>query len=343
MTSRIVTFRVFLSQGADFSSNYKAEYIMTIVELLKRLRFENRIGAKQADLLSDLQEGRVYSLHRELRAFLYIGVLLVIAGVGLTVRQYFAHLGDLAIILALTGGSVAALVYCFVKGTAFAKEQVVSPNIAFDFILFFGCAFYSLDIAYIETHFSVLGEAWKHYLLISAVLFFFLAYRFDNRLVLSMALSTLAAWFGFTLSAQRQFAFEEYYRLYAILYGLVVLGIGMLTRRLAIKKHFFDMYLNFSAHFLCVALISGIGDHKLWSPYFPALMAACVALAFYAAGSRRFLYMLYSLIYGYIGVSIVVVDRIHLDTVWVLIYFVSTSLLMIGLIFVLSRQFKEEK
>ena len=197
---------------------------MTIANLLRKLRHEQKLGEGQVERLLDLQERRIFSVHRELRFFLYIGILMVIAGAGLTVKQYFIHLGDLAIISALTLCCAAAFIYCFLKGNAFAKEEVASPNIAFDYILFFGCAFYSMDIAYIETQFHVLGDGWKNYLLLSVALFFFLSYRFDNRLVLSLALSTLAAWFGFTLSAHQLFSFAENYRLYAIAYALIVLG-----------------------------------------------------------------------------------------------------------------------
>jgi len=167
-----------------------------------------------------------------------------------------------------------------------------------------------------------------------------LAYRFDNRLVLSLALSTLAAWFGFTLS-EYSIAFKKYYREYAIAYGIFVLLLGGLLYRLQIKKHFFDIYLNFAVHFLCIALIAGVAEYKIFSLYFPALVLACAALVFYSIRVRKFLYMLYAVIYGYIGISIVIMDQIHRETFLVFSYFILTSLLVIGLIFMISRKFKE--
>ena len=53
--------------------------------------------------------------------------------------------------------------------------------------------------------------------------FFFLAYRFDNRFVLSLALSSLAGWFGLTISHWTSHQ-DEAYRRYAILYSLIVGG-----------------------------------------------------------------------------------------------------------------------
>ena len=189
-----------------------------------------------------------------------------------------------------------------------------------------------MDIAYIEMKFHLLGDFWNNYLLVSAALFLFLAYRFDNRLVLSLALSTIAAWFGFTLSGYR-FAFEQYYREYAIAYSFIVLLLGGLLYRMEIKKHFFDIYLNFAVHFLGIALISGIVQYKMFSLYFGGLLLACAVLVVYSLRCRKFLYMLYAVIYGYIGISIVLVDQIIHQTVLVLLYFILTSLAVIGLIF----------
>ena len=315
---------------------------MDISELLQKMFYEKKLSAKQFSTLRDIHSGKIFSFHRELRCFLYIGILLIVAGTGLTIRQYLANLGDIAIILSLTLCFTAAFFYCFIKAPPFATDEVASPHIAYDYVLFFGCAFFAMDIAYIETQFHILGDSWKSYLLISSALFLLLAYRFDNRLVLSMALSTLAAWFGFTLSDYR-LSFEKYYREYAILYGIVVLLPGYLFRRLDIKKHFFDIYLNFAIHFLCIALLSGIFEYKIFSLYFPSLLLVCAALAFYSLKVRKFLYMLYAVVYGYIGISIVMIDHIFGQTFFMFTYFIVTSLLVIGTIFIISRKFRENE
>jgi len=324
------------------SSKKKSQIlIMCIANLLKKLRYGKKLSTGQVDHLLALHEKRIFSIHRELRFFLYIGILLIIAGAGLTIKQYFTNLGDIAISSALTLCFAAAFIYCFLNGNAFAKDEVASPNIAFDYVLFFGCTFFSMDIAYIETQFHVLGELWNNYLLVSSALFIFLAYRFDNRLVLSLTLSTIAAWFGFTLSGHR-FSFEEYYREYAIAYSLIILLLGGLLYRVNIKKHFFDIYLNFAVHFLCIALISGVAQYKIFSLYFPGLLLACAALAFYSVKVRKFIYILYAVIYGYIGTSIIVVVYIKQDDL-VYLYFIVTSLMIIGLTYAITRKFKEGK
>jgi hypothetical protein len=315
---------------------------VNISDILQKMFYEKQLNEKQFNALLDIHSKKIFSVHLELRFFLYVGVLCIITGAGLTIKKYFANIGDIAVISALTLCFASAFIYCFIKGTAFSRGEVISPNIAFDYILFFGCAFFSMDIAYIETQFHLLGDAWNNYLLVSSVIFFCLAYRFDNRLVLSFALSTLAAWFGFSLS-DYHFSLKDYYRGYAIIYGLIALGSGSLLYYLNIKKHFFDVYLNFAVNFLLIALLSGVVKYKMLSMYFPALLIACALFAYYSVKVRRFLYMIYGVLYGYAGISIVIIDYIHEVTFFIFTYFILTSLFVIGLIFRISRQFKENE
>ena len=115
------------------------------------------------------------------------------------------------------------------------------------------------------------------------------------------------------------------------------------TRPIISKSGVFDIYFNFAVHFLCVALITGVAEYKLLSLYFPVLMITCICLAFYSARVRKFLYMLYAVIYGYVGLSIVVVDWIHRETLLIFAYFIATSGLVIYFIFKMSRQSREEQ
>jgi hypothetical protein len=315
---------------------------MNIPNLLQKMYKDKTLSREQLTSLLDIHWKKLFSAHHELRFFLYAGILLIIAGLGFTIKQYFAQLGDIAIIGTLTLCACAALIYCFIKGNNYSTEEVTSPNLLFDYILFFSCTVYSMDIAYIETQFHILGDLWNNYLLVSSSLFLFLAYRFDNRLVLSLALSTLAAWFGFTLTGPR-FSFQEYYRLYAITYSIIVFLGGGLLYLLSIKKHFFDIYLNFAINFLFIALISGIIDYKLFSLYFLGLLAACIILVLYSLRTGKFLYMLYAIVYGYIGISIGFFDLIRHETALVFLYFIVSSLAVIIMIFLLSRKFKENE
>src|SRR5207249_5849638 len=134
----------------------------------------------------------------------------------------------------------------------------------FDYVLYAGCLLVGLEIAYIENRFHLLGDSSDLYLLGSALLFFGLAYRFDNRLVLSLALSSLAGWFGVRLS-QSPLRYGDSLRPYAIAYGAVVAGMGGLLHRAGrggIKKHFTETYLHIAANVTFIALVSGVHDQN---------------------------------------------------------------------------------
>ena len=312
---------------------------MNLTGLLREMHEKGELSAGQLDRLTDLHSRRLYSLHRELRAALYAGVLLIAAGVALTVRRHFAELGDIAVIGALASGALGAFAYCFAKGRPYSSGAVEPPGVAFDYVLLFGCTCYATCVGYIENQFHVLGSLWIHYLLVSAALFFFLAYRFDNRLVLSMALSTLAAWFGLQLS-DVFLSFHRYYRESAIAYGALSLALGFALHRLDIKRHFLDIYLNFAVHFLMAALLWGVAEFKAASWHLPAMGLAVAAVAAYSLHRRRFLYMLYAILYGFAGVSILALDVIDAPA-GMYLYGIASSLAVLWLILTLSRRYRE--
>jgi len=297
----------------------------------------------QRHALSGIASGARFSVHRELRALLYLGVLCLAAGVGLTIKQYFSQLGHVAVLGFLTAGFAAALAYCLRKGAPYSPEETPAPNAAFDYVLLAGCLFFALAVAYVETQFHVLGGRWKTYLLLSAVLFFGLAYRFDNRLVLSLALSTLAAWFGLQLH-DLDLLFSSGMRLYALAFGTAALGLGASTHRRGVKAHFLDVYLQFAAHFLFVAMVSGVFRYRALSPYFPGLVFLCWAAALYARRTGRFVFMLYAVVYGYLGLSAVLLHALRFGGIGLLLlYFIGSSIAVVAMLFRQSRAFKGKK
>ncbi len=59
-----------------------------------------------------------------------------------------------------------------------------------------GCSSFAADLAYVESQFRWLGPNWAYHLLAVSILYFLAAYRFDSRAVLTLALTSFAAWRG---------------------------------------------------------------------------------------------------------------------------------------------------
>ena len=138
-----------------------------------------------------LERRTVFSLFEELRAALYAAVALVITGVGILVMEHLDRIGPLTLILALALAAVA----CYVPAIR-TRSRGTARSTAADYLLLLGALFVSADLGYVESQFHWLGANWSRHLLILTALHAYTAYVLDSRLVLSVALATLAGWFG---------------------------------------------------------------------------------------------------------------------------------------------------
>jgi hypothetical protein len=224
----------------------------------------------------------------------------------------------------------------------YSPAQVESPNLAFDYVLYAGCLVFALEIAYVEDRFHLLNDNRDLYLLGSALIFFALAYRFDNRLVLSMALSTLAGWFGVRLS-QSPFRYGDSLRLYAIAYGAIVAGMGGWLHKAGIKKHFTETYLHIAALVTFIALVSGVYDENATRFYLLGLLGLAGVAIVQGIRFRRFAFVAYGTIYGYIGISIEVLRESVIDSSFALTYLIVSGIMVICFMIFVARVFGREE
>lgn len=312
---------------------------MKLSQLLASMLNDGILSKEQFKALSDLHSKKVFSVYVELRVAFYAGILFLAAGLGMTLKQYASDFArDIVIITALSAVLISSLVYCFIKGNEYTNNESPAPGMFFDYILYLACIIYSLEIAYIETRFAVFGDFWRLHLLISSFLFFFLAYRFDNRLVLSFALSTLAGWLGFELHCAN-WAWESM-RFTAIGYGLASLAAGAASYSYGIKRHFLDIYLNFAANFVFVALVSGVFGGEWHILYFVALCAACAVAIVYVQKNRSFLYLVYAVVYGYVGLSRILLKGVS-EISFIYMYAIVSSAGIIWWLFSMSKRYQE--
>jgi hypothetical protein len=128
-------------------------------------------------------------------------------------------------------------------------------------------------------------------------------------------------------------------RFAAIAYGISALTCGTALHARGIKGHFLDIYLNFAAHFILIALLSGVFERQGYIAYFIFLLAACAVSVVYAQKTRSFLYLVYAVIYGYIGLSAVVVRHLE-DMTEIFGYFIVSSAAIVWWLFSMSRKYR---
>ncbi|MCC6586379.1 MAG: DUF2157 domain-containing protein [Bryobacterales bacterium] len=310
---------------------------MTILTRLDQWKQSGVLSPEQHAVLADLSQGKPFSVFLELNILLFAGILVFIAGLGLTVTTFSQQLGDVLLLSILTAALAASLYYTFSRAPAWSRAEIPPPSLVFDYVLYFGCLLWSLELSYIETQFHLLSGQWDLYLLSTAAFFFSLAYRFDNRFVLSLALSALAGWFGLTISRWPSHQ-DESYRYYAILYSLLISIAGANLARHNLKPHFLGAYLNLAANVLFCALVSGTFNRDGSLPWLLGLILACGASLAWGLKNREFPFVAYAALYGYIGISAVLVRGMTGDTV-IFGYFTVTGTAMLITIVAIARRF----
>jgi hypothetical protein len=318
---------------------------MSILKYLERWKATGAITGAQHDAIAAVVRKDPFSVFIELNTLLYLGVLSLIAGVGWTIRTYAADLGDAAILSTFTIVFVASLYYCFSRTFPYSHSQVESPGFAFDYVLYLGCLVFGLELGYLEFRFHFLHANWDHYLFASAVVYFLLAYRLDNRFVLSLALSTLAAWFGVRFGVHLSLFGPVFgpgaLRPYALAYGAIVTVAGTWLYHAGIKRHFLEAYLHIAANVLFIALLSGVFDRGREWLYLAGLLGlAGVAIA-QGVKRERFAFVVYGVVYGYVGVSERLTHWMDSFTSVMAYVAVSGSIVIVSLV-MLARRFGRE-
>ncbi|MEO7416357.1 MAG: DUF2157 domain-containing protein, partial [Thermoanaerobaculia bacterium] len=293
-----------------------------------------------APRLLRVARGELVSVHGELRALLYLGVLLVMGGVGLLVKENLDRIGPLAIAVGLGLAAAAALVWVARVAPPFSWREVPSPNLGFDYILLLGVLLAAADLAYIEVKFTPLGANWTWHLLIVAALTALAAFRFDSRVVFSLALSTFAAWRGVSAArfgADLWWQTENAVRWNAIGCGLLFVVLGFLLKRTDRKAHFEPLAVTLGWLLILGGLGSGMWESAFWAGWGIVLLLVSGGLAAGAYRARRFPLFAFGVVAGYVALSRLALEGLRLETLGCFWFFLTPLMVIAGLILAQRR------
>ena len=313
---------------------------MTTTDRLDGWKAVGVISEEQHAMLTALVRRERFSVFVELSALLYLGVLSIVGGLVWTFREYVASLGDVAILSVLALLMVLAFGYCFSRTPPYSNDEVEAPTLGFDYVLYFGCLVFSATLAFIETRFAIF-QGWDTHLLVAALVFGALAYRFDNRFVLSLALSTLAGYLGLKM-AIFDTLHNDRVRFVALLFGAFLIGVGLLLNRQSIKKHFLDVYLQLGANAILLATMSGVLEPGIGFAYLAVLLILSATAIYLGVRQNRFAFVAYGTLYGYAGLSARLLNAVGTPTL-ALMYFVVTGTIVVIALVVLARRFGRDE
>jgi hypothetical protein len=303
-----------------------------VAAAVERLRGQGTLSVEQAALFSRVARRDLLSVNPELRVLLYGGVLVAMAGVGLLVKQNFERMGPLAIAGALAVAAAGCLLWVERRSSPFSWQVSPSPHFAFEYLLLLGVLLVGADLAYIEAKFTPLGDVWPWHLFVMAVVAAFLSVRYDSRIVLSLALSTLAAWRGVSVITASSL------RANAIGCGLVFLLLAAALVRLDRKAHFEPVAIHAGWILILGALTSGLSGDTLAFGLLLLLVGAGVGV--FAFRRARFSLFVLGVLAAYAGLSALLL-RTHAGDAGAALWFALTSLAVLGGLLAAHRRLKE--
>ena len=277
-----------------------------VVEAIGRLHREGILSDTQATPLARAARGEVVSIEAELRTVLYAGVVLVTTGVGLFLKENHERLGPVAIGTLLALAAAACLGYAWRRLPPFAWGSAAPTHLGADYVLLLGVLLIAADLGYLEVQLHLLGAEWPYHLLFAAAVAFLLAYRFDSRAVLSLALTSFAAWRGVAVSlsfAARSASSIPAVRANALACGALFVAAGIASVRSARKPHFEPVYVRLGLLLLFGGLLTGAfgSATSAWVPWEIALFALAAVVIAAAYRLRRPLEFSIGVLAAYFG------------------------------------------
>lgn len=263
------------------------------------------INSEQVASINDYEQSKPMSIFWELRTILYLGVLLFTSGVGILIYQNIDTIGHQAILGLILLSCAACFYYAYKNRLPYSHEQIKFESPFFDYIILLGSILFGIFIGYFQYQYSIFGTHYGLATLFPTAIFFFCAYFFDHKGILSLAISGLAAWAGLSVTPLQLLEGNDFSSLgiilTAIALGLVIASFAYYSETKNIKKHFAFSYNNFAINMLSVATLAALFEFDLKLLSFLFLAGICFYYIKYAIKYQSFLFLLLSVIYGYLG------------------------------------------
>lgn len=317
------------------------------IHLFERLQKDGLVSPEAAEKVRVQSANKLFSLHWELKTILYLGVLLLSGGLGVLIYKNIDTIGHQAILALIALICAGCFAYCFKKKAPFSWGKVKAPNGFFDYVLLLGCLTFITFITYLQVQYNVFGLRYGLATFFPMLVLLFSAYYFDHLGILSMAVTNLTAWLGLTVTPFRLFyEMGDFFLTPRLIYTGLILGAGLIfvaymSDKLDRKKHFAFTYSNFGVHILMIACLTGLmwsgigfnggddnGGYLVWFLFLIGAVAFCYAQAL---KKKSFYFLLMVVLYGYVGLSYVVIKAlIQIDSIGAfyagLMYFIGSGI-----------------
>jgi hypothetical protein len=317
----------------------------------EKLHREGLISDVSLDKINRNNSNQWFSIFWEFRTALYTGVLMLSAGLGTLIYKNIDTIGHQVILLLIASVSIGCLSYCNKEKLPFKVNKVQAPNAIFDYVLLLGVLTFLTFMGYLQFQYQVFGIHYGMATFIPMATLFYLAYYFDHIGILSMAITNLAVWMGVSATPKQlleQLSFNDERLIFTyLLLGLILISTSYFSKRYDLKKHFSFTYDHFGIHITFLALLAGFFKYGYaYSLIWFVLLGIVTWFSFKIHYKSKSLYfVLLTLLYGYIGISGLIVRSLVLADSRsafnvILLYFSASGIALVFLVIHLNKKLK---
>ncbi|WP_268847005.1 DUF2157 domain-containing protein [Flavobacterium aestivum] len=310
-------------------TNFEEQATQTLFE-------KNHITEEQFGAIREYRGLNLFSVHNELKLLLYLSMLMFTSGIGILIYQNIDTIGHTALLGLLLLVTLTCFYFCFKKHEGFKKEEVLFSNPLYDYLVLTAVILSCTFVGYLQFQYQTFGTHYGLATLVPTVISLFCAYYFDNKSVLSIGITGMAAYLGLSVDPKQVFEnemFDNPYLSYiGLAFGLVLLLWALYAIKINLKKHFNLVYLTFSLHLVSLACIVNLFEDYYWLPF--GIVLGITAYYFYNLSFqiKSISLFIFTILYGYIGINILfvrVIELIKFDDLFFLFIF-TTPFYFIG-------------
>jgi hypothetical protein len=316
-----------------------------IQEKIKDLLEKNILHEDQTQKLQAIYSGNLVSVYYELRLILYLGVILLTAGVGIIIYLNIGSIGHILSILGLFVATLACFVFAFLKGKPFSESKVEHTLPYLDYIVLLGALLLVAALGYVQFQFELLNNYLGVSSLFSAIIFFFIAYRFDHIGVLSLGITALAAFFGISTSPVAWHSYDFFTAAplvnVSIVFGLALIALAFFLNKYEIKSHFTFTYYHFGLLLIFIASLSGLFSKDNEVIYTLVVYAGVVLGIYLSRQTNSMLLLVYAVLTAYVVTTYWISELDWNNEIWYLYFMLSCG----GLVYFIisARKFFKRK
>jgi hypothetical protein len=262
-------------------------------------------------------------------------MLLFTSGIGILIYQNIDTIGHTAILGLLLLVTLTCFYFCFKNHDGFKKEEAPFPNPLYDYLVLTAVILSCTFVGYLQFQYQTFGTHYGLATLVPTIISLFGAYYFDNKSVLSIGITGMAAYLGLSVDPKHVFENEmidnTYLSYIGLAFGLTLLLWVLYTTKINLKKHFNLVYLTFSLHLVSIACIVNLFE-DYWLAF--GLILGIAAYYFYNLSFqiRSISLFIFTVLYGYIGMNILffkILETLQTDD-FIYVFFFTTPFYFIG-------------